>query len=428
MKLSDKRQIPTREGVSGTVLPTLAVIPFEFTGGQGEPLDAIGEILANNVINLLSGSLHINVISRLSTTRFRGKLWSCSDVSDKLNCDFVLHGSYAENNNALSIEFHLTDIGADSNIWFDRIQCNVYDIVDARSGLVADLAKNAEHRIFKSTVTLADVESLDSLETHSLYISGINLMHAETEDQFMLSKDCLTQIASRQPHHSTVNALLSLWHLLKVQRTGGWTLRDQQQTSAVIRHFVDKSLSLHPGNEFAMALKGTVEVQFFKNLEQGLVLVRNALATQRKDPIIFTFCALVFLSGRLYNDAAKCVEKAILLSPLDPQLEFFYAVAAATYYHTGQLEQAETYAEKSLLLNPMHTSPLRTIIATQMARNEPELARENAHRLMQVDPKFTVNSWLEHWSGDSEDGKNFAQHLMSAGIPRGQESARQNAP
>lgn len=419
MNLSDRRQTPTLDGVSGTVLPTLAVIPFEFTGRPGDPLDAIGEILANNVINLLCGSLHINVISRLSATRFRGKLWSCSDISGKLNCDFVLYGSYSENNNALSIEFHLTDISADSNIWFDRIQCSVYDIVDARSGLVADLARNAEQRIYKSRITLVDVESLDSLETYSLYISGINLMHAETEDQFLLSKDCLTRIASRQPHHSTVNALLSLWHLLKIQRTGGWTLRDQQQTSAVIRHFVDKSLHLNPGNEFAMALKGTIEAQFFKNLEQGLALVKNALATHRKDPKIFSFSALVFMSGRNYIDAAMCVEKTILLSPLDPQLEFFYAVAAAAYYHTGQLERAEIYAGKSLQLNPMHTSPLRTIIATQMARDEPELARENAHRLMQVDPQFTVNSWLDHWSGDTEDGQKFAQHLLTAGIPRG---------
>lgn len=397
------------------VLPMLAVIPFSFVGVSNNQLAVIGEILANHVIGLLWKSQHLKVISRLSTTKFRDQQWTCGTIKSRLNCDYVLHGFYSEHADMLRVSFSLHETRTRKNIFTDEFICSVRDILDAESSPVRDLAVNTERTILNSVVSLTSVESLSSLENHALYINGINYMHSETDDQFMLSRDCLLALVERQPQLSSVNAAISLWHLLSVQRTGGWHLREQVDFEKKIRHYIDKALVLNPGNEFALALKGTVEVQISKNKELGLDYARSALSTNQNDPRVFLFCSLVFVSARSYKEASICIDKAIALSPLDPQMEFFCAAAAAASYHLDDFVLAKHFCSRSIKLNPNHTSPWRTLIATQVAMGETDEARASAVKLMNIEPGFTIDSWLRRWSGDRQDGELFASYLEAAG-------------
>ena len=124
------------------VLPILAFVPFAYMGEGKAKLDVIGEILANNVISLLSQSLHLKVISRLSATKFRKIKWSFTELHQKLACDFVLHGTYAEHQSGLCIKLRLSIVSTTHAIWEDKIHCDVRDILDSNSYLVTHLASN----------------------------------------------------------------------------------------------------------------------------------------------------------------------------------------------------------------------------------------------------------------------------------------------
>ena len=399
------------------VLPTLAVVPFACHSECNIQLDVIGEILANNVIDLLSQSLHVRVISRLSATKYRKANWSFNEIKKSLGCDYVLHGSYSEQQHGLSIEFQLSIASTGVSIWEDVITCGIREILDSNSYLVKYLANCTAQKIFESGIPGSNAESLGSLETYALYINAINNMHANDSERFSQSKASFQQILKRHPYNSDILAFMAQWHILRLHREGGWKNRASNAVIHSIRRYVDDALDFNPCSDYAIAIKAVVETQFFKDVNLGVDLISRQLGAAQNDPRVQSLKALVYSSAKRHLEATTSIDKAIELSPLDPQLEFFYAIAAAAHYLSERFALAEQYAHRSIQLNSVHTSPWRTLVATQVAIGEMGQAKLTAQHLLKLEPEFTVESWLNHWSGDKQDGQQSAARLSAAGIP-----------
>ena len=202
-----------------------------------------------------------------------------------------------------------------------------------------------------------------------------------------------------------------------MHRKGGWQLREQPDAKKTLCGYIDKAMDLNPENEYARAIKGVVEVHIFKDIDSGLERIDSVLKSHKNDPRIYSLGSLIYLAAHRTEEAVACIDTAIELSPLDPQLEQFYAVAAAAHYQADRYALAEPFAQRSIKLNSIHTSPLRTLIAIQSASGDTRSAKATAQKLMALEPEFTVESWLKHWSGQVVDGRQFAAHLTAAGIP-----------
>jgi class 3 adenylate cyclase len=87
--------------------PTIAVIPFAARGGESEHR-LLGEVLADEVISALSRTADLNVISRLSTTAFRGREVTAGEVGAHLDASYVLAGAYSTAGTQISLAAELT--------------------------------------------------------------------------------------------------------------------------------------------------------------------------------------------------------------------------------------------------------------------------------------------------------------------------------
>ena len=93
--------------VTPELQPTVAVIPFTARGE--EPRTVLGEVLADEIIGALSRAAELNVISRLSTTVFRGREASLGEVGGYLNATYVLSGGFRVSGNAIQPDVELAD-------------------------------------------------------------------------------------------------------------------------------------------------------------------------------------------------------------------------------------------------------------------------------------------------------------------------------
>ena len=66
--------------------------------------DVVGEVLADDLIRILSGSQSLDVISRLSTTVFRGRATSIAYIGGHLNADYVLCGVYRTDSRTITLD------------------------------------------------------------------------------------------------------------------------------------------------------------------------------------------------------------------------------------------------------------------------------------------------------------------------------------
>ena len=88
--------------------PTIAVIPF---APRRMPDDhhVIGELLAEEIIRALSRSRDLNVISRLSTTAFRGRDATLEEIGSRLHADYVLSGAYSSDEQHITLDAELAE-------------------------------------------------------------------------------------------------------------------------------------------------------------------------------------------------------------------------------------------------------------------------------------------------------------------------------
>jgi adenylate cyclase len=92
----------------GELRPTLAVIPFTAREGTADHR-ALGEVLAEEMIRELSRSRDVNVISRLSTTAFRGRVVTLAEINAHLKADYVFSGIYRVDGQRMTLDAELAE-------------------------------------------------------------------------------------------------------------------------------------------------------------------------------------------------------------------------------------------------------------------------------------------------------------------------------
>ena len=399
--------------------PTIAVIPLLYMGAHTDKEAVVGEILASGVIAGLSKSSHLNVISWLSTTKFRNTNWDIETVSGSLNCDYVLSGSYRCTAGKLSIFLEIADGASQEVIWAEMVRSTVDELISADASVVADVTSHTARVVLNQEIRRASSEPIESLSLHTKLIAGLHYLHSISDQRFNLVKTSFDQILEIYPKHATVNALLAQWYVLKINRSGGWQSSGAGDVNKerAITH-LQSALEENPCHPLALTMSGLVETQFGRNPEKGLQLYDSAEHYNPNEPILMAYKAAALSYKGEADIAIEYAEKALALSPFDPQLSLFHTCAAAAHYSAGDYESAEHHADRAFDINPVHTSNLRTLVAIQIDLGKVSEAQSNARRLLSLDPGFTTGSYLKRSPNASyQAGRTIADRLERAGIP-----------
>ena len=94
------------------------------------------------------------------------------------------------------------------------------------------------------------------------------------------------------------------------------------------------------------------------------------------------------------------------------------SLAASAYLTAGEDASALVYAERSLLLNRLHTSTLRVKAVAQWRLGMEEEARGTVEELLRLEPNLTVRGYLDRVpSAKYHIGRSVAEILYKAGVP-----------
>ena len=389
------------------VLPTIAIIPL--ASGPSPSAEAIGDIVADDLIMFLSRSQEINVISRLSTAPFRNRSAGLYVIRSAFCADYVLSGSVRTNATSAIVNLELTDLENDRVLWADRLETSLASIVEETAfvNLIANFVRRA--LMLKS---LSDVkkQSLNTIKAHNLLSAAIFLMHRLRRDDFINAGKLLDVLIERAPLHATPLAWLARWHVLRLQQ--GWT-EDMAGSAQAALDCARRALDLNPENTLALTSEGHVLTNLWRRLDEAEVCYDTALEINPND------ANGRLLRGMLYGyqgkgDAAKSdTERALRLAPHDPNRFFFLALAAGANIVAGDYERALDLSDQSLRLNRSHTSTIRGKIVAQIGLRQVPAARETARQLLELQPNFRVSSWLQTSpAGPYKIGKHIAESLL----------------
>jgi class 3 adenylate cyclase/TolB-like protein len=396
------------------LLASIAVIPFASRLSPPEH-DVLGEVLADELIHSLSRSHKIDVIARLSTTVFRGRSASIAEIGTHLHADYVLSGVYRTENQSIILDLELAEVYSERIIWNERLHDKIADILDTGHELVNRIVGEVYNAIVSQELKRASGRPLPTLESYTLLMSGIALMHRMSLRDFMKAREMLTAIIERGTRQAAPHAWLAKWYVLRIQQ--GWTENIQRDTADALR-CTTRALEYDPNSSLALAIDGLVNTHMTRR--HDIAESRYALAVQHNpnDALAWLLKGTHHAFKGEGQQAVENTERALRLSPLDPHGYYYHTLTSSAHITAGNNELALEHAQWSLRANRSHTSTLRVKAVAQWRLGRHEEARKTGQELIRLEPKLTVTAWLKRSpSAPYAVGRSFAKTLEEIGIP-----------
>ena len=395
--------------------PTIAVIPFSARHTAPEQHLDIGNLIADSVIWRLSRSANLKVISRLSTNVFRGRVSDVAEVSAHLGATYILSGGYVVDAGRILLTAELSAARSNQVVWTDRLSGEVADLLQPESGLAHRIAAAVHLSVFDAEVEHILTQPLPTLESYSLLLGSIRLMHRSSKEEFLQTRKVLDELIDRHGRIAAPRAWLANWYILRLTR--GWS-EDRKREAAEALSASHAALDRDPSDALALATEGFVYCHLLKDLEAARRRCEQAVDANPSHALGWLYRGTVNAFLGEGTAAIEATRRAMELSPLDPQRYYFESLGATAQLSAHQYAEAEKLARSSLTLNRMHPSTWRVLTIALVAQNRMDEARNALGKMRELEPKLTVEKYVARLpNADLETGRHWARCLETAGLP-----------
>ncbi|WP_235965170.1 adenylate/guanylate cyclase domain-containing protein [Caenimonas soli] len=406
-------------GAAAEVLrPTLIVVPF--TARTAEPgNEVLGEILAEEIIAGLSQCAQISVLSRLSTTALRHRQSELPQLRGLIDAgssaSYALTGAYRVLGDHVSLMVELADLRSGHVAWAASLKSTVPAILAGEDEITSQVVSQASTAVARVETERTTSKPLPTLQSATLQMSSITLMHRASRNEFQRVHDMLEHLIERHPRIAAPRAWLAKWHVLQVTR--GLAPSDERTTRRALE-LTRRALDADPNCSLAMAVEGFVKCHLTKDLDGASACYARALQCNPNDSLAWLFSGVLHAFRDAGAAALESSERALALSPLDPMLYFYQSLAASAALTAGRNARAVELATHSLRANASHPSTLRVLTIAQTLQGDLQAAGQSADRLLKLEPAFSVGGFLKRSPGArSASAQTFADALRRAGVP-----------
>ena len=394
--------------------PTIAVIPFALRSHEPGH-EMLGEALADEVIAALSRTSELHVISRLSTTVFRGRNENLKDISAHLGASYILSGTCRSAGAHLALFVELMEAKTGHVVWAETLKGEVHDLFATDHEFISRLVAAVSSSVMSQELQRARGHSLPTLEGYTLLLGAVALMHRTAFSDFNRARQMLEHLIERSQRHPVPHAWLAKWHVLKVQQ--GWSDNTSKEAQLAL-DCTKRALDNEPNSALALTIDGMVRTNLLKDLDSALTRYEEAIAVNPSESLAWLLKGTLHAFRGEGDKALEGSERALRLSPLDPLQYFYYSLAATAALSAGNYERSLELATRSLRANRTHTSTLRAMAISQVQLGKVEQARQTVTQLLKLEPDLTVRGYLSrNPSARYATGEVWSSALQQAGLP-----------
>ena len=404
----------TGHGSRDALEPTVAIIPLRALHGDTHSA-LCGELVSDGVIARLSRNSTLRVISRLSTSALKDHPQMAQAVRRHFRATYVASGHCTADGDRVSMYLELADLRTHSVLWADRFELRVGDLTSLDGVGLHEVSEAVHLAILDAELKRIRSMPFPSLESFSLLLGSISLLHRASTSDFDRAHAALQALVERAPRHGSGYALKSQWHVLRLNRGLSKSIVEDRERA---RQDSERAVQCDPENATAQTCRGLVLGFLDHDLDAAQQCYERALDLNPSEPMAWLFTATLRSWQGRGQESARAAERALQLSPLDPQRYYYDSLAATAMLSDLQLDRAIALAKRSLRVNRLHTSTYRVLAIAQMMSGDGPAARATVENLLALEPDLTVRRYLERYPGkEARHAVDYANALAEAGLP-----------
>jgi TolB-like protein/Tfp pilus assembly protein PilF len=409
----DRSNVPLSGSSRAGGKPTIAVLPFENLSGDAEQ-EYFSDGITEDIVTALSKHRSLLVIARGSTSAFKGRAVDVRSIGMQLGADYVVEGSVAKSARLIRITARLVETEAGRCVWAEQYDRDLAEIFELQDEIIATIAARIEPEVGTAERTRVEKKSPQALRAWDFFHLGMKRLYNSTSADNLEAQRLFRRAIELDPALAQAHAWLSYAIVLAMvyfdadpdERTLDEAIGIARKAVALderdaLTHFTcGRALLARKSYRDSLA-----ELESARELNPNLAVVYCGLGD-----------ALAY-EGR-FTEAIPYFEKAINLSPYDPQRWAFYSYRALAHILAGELEQALEWAQRATRVPNCHYWPFaHRVAALGYLQREGELAEALAE-LRQRKPDFscTLARTRLFYVKDPEHIERYLEGLRKAGI------------
>jgi len=325
---------------------SIAVMPFVNVSNDIEQ-EYFSDGISEEIINMLSQVPGLKVMARTSSFSFKGKNQDVKSIGKQLEVSHILEGSVRKSGNKLRITAQLINIEDGSQMFSEQFDRELKDIFDIQDEISANILETIKIRLLGDKKEMVFKNYTENIEAYQLYLKGKYFYNQNTREGFLKAIDYFKQAIALDADYAIAYAGMSYcYHTLSF-----WNWMPSKQAMPLALEAGKKSIELDD------------------QISESLInLARKYLHYEWNA-----------------RDARIALKKAVAINPNNPEVYIQLAFCAIL---SGNHDEALSYANKAISLDPLSTMTLWMAGFTPILLNENEITLEITKQLIDLNPDF----------------------------------------
>jgi TolB-like protein/Tfp pilus assembly protein PilF len=414
VRTDDQAMTARRAGVSqASGKPTIAVLPFDKLSGDPEQ-EYFADGITEDIVTALSKHRSLLLIARGSTLAFKGRGVDVRRVGMQLGADYVVEGSVAKSARVVRITARLVETEAGRCVWAEQYNRDLEQLFELQDEIVATIAARIEPEVGNAERARVERKSPQALRAWDFFHLGMKRFYNSTPEDNLEAQRLFRRAIELDPALAQAHAWLSYAIVL------GMVYFDADPDEGLLDEAIEiarKAVALDERDALTHFICGRALLAR-KSYRDSLAELESALELNPNLAVVY--CGLgdsLAYEGR-FAEAIPYFEKAINLSPYDPQRWAFYSYRALAHILACEFEQALQWAQRATRVPNCHYWPfVHRVAALGYLQRESELAVALAE-LRQRKPDFSCAFARARlfYIKDPEHLERYVQGLRMAGV------------
>jgi TolB-like protein/Tfp pilus assembly protein PilF len=323
--------------------PSIAVMPFEILGG-GAHGKWIADAIAEDVITALSKHRTMLVVARGTSFALQGQRADVRRIGRQLAAHYIVEGGVTCAGNDVRVAVQLAETESGKCIWAEQYDRRSEELDDAHTEIVATIAARIEPEVATAERACAERKSPQARRSWDHFLLGMKHLFRSTSQDNHEAQKLLRRAIAADTTLAEAHAWLAYAIVLAMVYFDAEPSQDDLDAAlASARRAVDlderDALCHFVCGRVLLARKdyqGSVsELEFAHRLNPNLAAVYCALGDSHS------------YEGR-FAEAMAYFDKAVCLSPHDPQRWAFCSYRSLAHIFAGEDQQALEWAERAL--------------------------------------------------------------------------------
>jgi tetratricopeptide (TPR) repeat protein len=332
-----------------------------------------------------------------------------------LGVRYVLEGSVRKSGKRVRITGQLIDAGTGTHIWADHFDGGLEDVFDLQDEVTATVVGAIAPKLERAEIERSRRKPTENLGAYDYFLRGMSAMHLLSREG---SDEALAHFGQAIQLDSGFAAAHGMAARCYAMRKMAHWMKDGEQERVEAERLARRAVELGPDDEVALCTAAFALNDFASEFAVADALTERALALNPNLAWAWLFSGWVKVSLGDTELAIERLERAMRLSPQDPQIYSMQSAIACAHFVASRYTEALLMAETAMRERPNVVLPICIATASAQLAGKVVEAEILLNRLLQVAPDLEGSDLRDLFSYlRAEDFERCAEGLRKAGLP-----------